>query len=246
MGYSRAGSSTWWAWTSSPSRTTRSSFVQADALEVAAAINTDAWSGLGLPKRLRRHPRQSTGQRARGTRYGPAPRNRHEGVGSPRPGGRDADPARSHRLAVGHGERARRADAPSDRPLRFHVRTRFRREGSCADIACSSQTCSSCSPDCQHCRARPSASTGVDPPERYTFENGIRKGLKGRRGGYQGRMDERREAMGIDWMNSKELNNSIPPAYTEYIGVQLRQHLEGTANAERTRVSTDEMQGRGL
>ena len=60
---------------------------------------------------------------------------------------------------------------------------------------------------------------------RYTFENGIRKGLKGRRGGYQGRMDERREAMGIDWMNSTELNNAIPPAYTEWIGRRLLQLL---------------------
>ena len=28
----------------------------------------------------------------------------------------------------------------------------------------------------------------------------------------------RRQAMGIDWMTGKELNESIPPAYTEYIG----------------------------
>jgi DNA (cytosine-5)-methyltransferase 1 len=61
---------------------------------------------------------------------------------------------------------------------------------------------------------------------RYTFENGIRKGLKGRRGGYQGKMSERREAMGIDWMNSGELNNAIPPAYTKFIGTQLLVHLK--------------------
>lgn len=30
-----------------------------------------------------------------------------------------------------------------------------------------------------------------------------------------------REAMGIDWMSSDELAESIPPAYTEYIGAQL-------------------------
>jgi DNA (cytosine-5)-methyltransferase 1 len=66
---------------------------------------------------------------------------------------------------------------------------------------------------------------GGGPTGRYTFENGVRKGLKGRRGGYQGTMDERREAMGIDWMTSKELNNAIPPAYTEFIGQQLLQHI---------------------
>jgi DNA (cytosine-5)-methyltransferase 1 len=40
----------------------------------------------------------------------------------------------------------------------------------------------------------------------------------GGRGGYQGLMHERREAMGIDWMIAKELNLAIPPAYTQYIG----------------------------
>jgi Site-specific DNA methylase len=30
-----------------------------------------------------------------------------------------------------------------------------------------------------------------------------------------------REAMGIDWMNWKELSQSIPPAFSEYIGVRL-------------------------
>jgi len=30
-----------------------------------------------------------------------------------------------------------------------------------------------------------------------------------------------RDAMGIHWMNKDELNNAIPPAYTEWIGRQL-------------------------
>lgn len=33
------------------------------------------------------------------------------------------------------------------------------------------------------------------------------------------------DAMGIDWMNKKELNESIPPAYTEFIGKQLIEYL---------------------
>jgi len=38
--------------------------------------------------------------------------------------------------------------------------------------------------------------------------------------------DERREAMGIDWMNGRELSQAIPPAYTEWIGQQLLKALE--------------------
>ena len=37
-----------------------------------------------------------------------------------------------------------------------------------------------------------------------------------------------REAMGIDWMNKGEINESIPPAYTEFIGRQLLRHLSGS------------------
>ena len=38
-----------------------------------------------------------------------------------------------------------------------------------------------------------------------------------------------REAMGIDWMTRDELAESIPPAYTEYIGEQLLEHLRSDA-----------------
>jgi DNA (cytosine-5)-methyltransferase 1 len=34
-----------------------------------------------------------------------------------------------------------------------------------------------------------------------------------------------RAAMGIDWMTKNEINESIPPIYTQYIGLQLLQHL---------------------
>ncbi len=36
------------------------------------------------------------------------------------------------------------------------------------------------------------------------------------------------EAMGIDWMRDRELNEAIPPAYTEYIGKYLMKVIERT------------------
>jgi DNA (cytosine-5)-methyltransferase 1 len=44
-----------------------------------------------------------------------------------------------------------------------------------------------------------------------------------------------REAMGIDWMNKNEINEAIPPAYTELIGKQLFEHMS-LANLESARV----------
>lgn len=41
--------------------------------------------------------------------------------------------------------------------------------------------------------------------------------------------EEKRRAMGIDWMNRDELTEAIPPAYTQYIGEQLIQALEVAA-----------------
>ena len=41
--------------------------------------------------------------------------------------------------------------------------------------------------------------------------------------------DERREAMGIDWMTGDELSQAIPPAYTRYIGTWLLAAVEAEA-----------------
>jgi DNA (cytosine-5)-methyltransferase 1 len=42
-------------------------------------------------------------------------------------------------------------------------------------------------------------------------------------------LEEGRRAMGIDWMEWHELTEAIPPAYTEFIGVQLLLALEVAA-----------------
>jgi DNA (cytosine-5)-methyltransferase 1 len=34
-----------------------------------------------------------------------------------------------------------------------------------------------------------------------------------------------KQAIGIDWMTLEELSEAIPPAYTEFIGKQLMEHL---------------------
>ena len=56
-------------------------------------------------------------------------------------------------------------------------------------------------------------------------------GVYGHGGGHRGkhRMLYRKEAgiaLGIDWMNRDELCQAIPPAYTEFIGKQLIDHLD--------------------
>jgi DNA (cytosine-5)-methyltransferase 1 len=45
--------------------------------------------------------------------------------------------------------------------------------------------------------------------------------------------------MGIDWMTRDELNEAIPPAYTEHVGLQLMAHLTKSETAS----SADLMEG---
>jgi DNA (cytosine-5)-methyltransferase 1 len=45
------------------------------------------------------------------------------------------------------------------------------------------------------------------------------------------KLQEFRDAMGINWMARKELSEAIPPAYTEYIGKYLLQYIKESNNA---------------
>lgn len=76
------------------------------------------------------------------------------------------------------------------------------------------------SPPCNH-QGEAIGVYGGGPTGRYTFGNGAKKDYYNRRGGYQGTIAEKREAMGIDWMNAREINQAIPPAYTEWLGSYL-------------------------
>lgn len=49
-----------------------------------------------------------------------------------------------------------------------------------------------------------------------------------------GNVEYCKEAMGIDWMTRREVAEAVPPAYTEYIGQHLIEHVR-TKRAERRR-----------
>lgn len=57
---------------------------------------------------------------------------------------------------------------------------------------------------------------------RYFTVTGHAGGSSKRDGWKGGSTDDWRQAMGIDWTTGRELAEAIPPAYTEYIGYQLR------------------------
>lgn len=49
-------------------------------------------------------------------------------------------------------------------------------------------------------------------------------------GGGNATVANKLDAMGIDWMTGAEINEAIPPAYTEYIGLYLMKHLKKEKN----------------
>ena len=46
-----------------------------------------------------------------------------------------------------------------------------------------------------------------------------------------------RDAMGIDWMTKGEINESIPPAYAEFVGQELRRYLSYSQRLPKARKS---------
>lgn len=46
---------------------------------------------------------------------------------------------------------------------------------------------------------------------------------------FKGTAKEWAEAMDIDWMSTAGLSQAIPPAYTEFIGLELMAHLKADA-----------------
>ena len=81
------------------------------------------------------------------------------------------------------------------------------------------------------------ASSLLAQPECHHAEQGPVVGVYGHPGGVskrdgdkgRGSTDDWRVAMGIGWMTGAELAESIPPAYTEFIGTQLLAEVRAAA-----------------
>lgn len=69
-------------------------------------------------------------------------------------------------------------------------------------------------PHPKHPEIMPPLGSGISASGYVSIGSG---GIRGVKGAHKLRSD----AMGIDWMNRYELSESIPPAFTEYIGRQL-------------------------
>jgi DNA (cytosine-5)-methyltransferase 1 len=78
-------------------------------------------------------------------------------------------------------------------------------------------------PLCNHDR-QPIGIYGQHPDTRQWLRpNGTSRGVKATS------IEQAQRALGIDWMTWNELTDAIPPAYTEFIGVQLLEHLAADA-----------------
>jgi hypothetical protein len=71
-------------------------------------------------------------------------------------------------------------------------------------------------PPCQHWRQRPRFRSLDSRQKSAACVVGVHGHLN-----YPGELKLRRRAMGIDWMDNRELTQALPPAYCEFIGRQL-------------------------
>lgn len=63
-------------------------------------------------------------------------------------------------------------------------------------------------------------------------QQGMRPDNPNAKRSYMGSQSERRQAMGIDWMDAHELAQAIPPAYCEFIGSELVRTICSTRTCE--------------
>jgi len=77
---------------------------------------------------------------------------------------------------------------------------------------------------CTHRSDRPTVGVYGGHARRRSAKHGGRGTRDAWEGGHRAAMSE---AMGMDWATCAEMSEAIPPAYTKYIGTQLRWHLLG-------------------
>lgn len=75
------------------------------------------------------------------------------------------------------------------------------------------------------------------PGHGVLFHGSRTMGKRGGNGGVMGVLENQNpgEALGIDWMNQRELRQAIPPAYTAWIGAQLMAYLEASTGLRKPR-----------
>lgn len=89
-------------------------------------------------------------------------------------------------------------------------------------------------PGCSHgeyARVHPPSFNRTNPMRFIIVSGGFQRGVS---------LDQRKRAMGVDWpISEKELSESIPPAYTEFIGRALLEYVEQEKSKRPDRGAAD-------